>query len=561
MEPRRRRMLQFVRLAVAVMRRNPIGTGLVLLLTLAAGRAFPQASDNQAWVRAATPSFELYTTEGEGNARAAILFLEQVRAFLARNNPGLRLPADAVRIVSLRSERDFRPFAAPSAPGAVFRPGIHHDTIVVQGLDPSRYPALVREYVRAVVGRFGAAAPYWLQQGLAEFYSTLKAAASAGSLRIGDIPAEHAASLARGRLLDLTALFDAREAPREQAPAFAAQCWALTHMLALTDQYRPKFPALVGEILSGVPSGQALQNVLGKSPAEIQTELAAYVKDAQYKAYVLPYGADRQLGQTSLRVASAVEWNMALADLDALAPERREQARRTYERLAAANPRRWEPYAGLGYLALVMQDRTAAARNFALAEELDCPDPRMYLDWAAMAPPASADEVISIYRKAAALRPEDAETAFRAGVGLASAGDCEGALRLLEPLKPAGADRQSAWRQAVDRCRPVVAGEQRRAVAPDSSVAAPTVKTTEGQLVQIDCMGSSARVWLQVAGRRLLFVITQGDSLTLVRGGKAVTEDLRCGPQPDAPRVRVQYGEPPAMEPGVQGALQVVEFL
>jgi len=124
------------------------------LLTLAAGRAFSQANDNQAWVRAATPSFELYTTEGEGSARAAILFLEQVRAFLSRNNPGLRLPADAVRIVSLRSERDFRPFGAPAG-GAVFRRGIHHDTIVVQGLDPSRYPALVREYLRAVVSRFG----------------------------------------------------------------------------------------------------------------------------------------------------------------------------------------------------------------------------------------------------------------------------------------------------------------------------------------------------------------------------------------------------------------------
>jgi hypothetical protein len=116
--------------------------------------------------------------------------------------------------------------------------------------------------------------------------------------------------------------------------------------------------------------------------------LATYIKESQYRAYVLPYGSERQLGQTSLRVASPVEWGMALADLDALAPERREQARRTYERLAAANPRRWEPYAGLGYLALAMQDRTAASRNFALAEELDCSDPRMYLDWAALAPPA-----------------------------------------------------------------------------------------------------------------------------------------------------------------------------
>ncbi len=547
------------------MRRFSIWIGLALLVTLCAPPAGAQANENQAWVRAATPSFELYTTGGEGEARAAILFLEQVRAFLQRNNAGLRLPAWPVRVVALRSEREFRAYAGADAAGGVLRRGVHHDTIVTAGLDAARYPALVREYLRSVTGRADIKVPLWLGQGLAEFYSSLKPAASTGSLRIGDIPAGHPATLARGPLLDLPALLGADEKWRagvrpEQEAVFTAQSWALTHMLALGDAYRPKFPAFVAEALKGTASEEALQAVYGAPVAKVREDLRTYIRDAQYKAYILPYGTERQLGQSSLRVASAMEWNLALAELDAFNPERREEARRTYEKLAAANPQRWEPHAALGYLALASQDREAASRHFTRAEELDCPDAKMYLDWAALAPP-SGDELVSIYRKAAALRPEDAETSYLAGLGLASAGDCEGSLRLLVPLKNVAADRQAAYSRAVQGCRVAEPNAASVAPVPAAAPAAPTLRTAEGQLVQIDCVGASARIWLQVAGRRLQYVISQGEAMTLIRGGREVTEDLRCGPQTPPAAVRVRFADPPAMEPGVAGAVLVLEFL
>lgn len=551
------------------MRSICIWTGLWLAVTAGASPAYSLADDNQAWVRAATPNFELYTTEGEGSARAAILYLEQVRAFLARNNSGLRLPAAPVRVVALRSDREFRSYAPADSGGALFRSGIHHDTILMQGLEQTRYAAAVREYLHTVLSRAGKNIPYWLDQGMAEFYSTLKPATGAGSLRIGDIPGEHAAALARGPLLDLAVILGAggawrAGARREQVLMLTAQSWALTHMLALGDQYRAKFPSLVAEILSGTGAEDALQKVLGMSVAQIQGDLSTYIKDSQFKAYILPYGTERQLGQSSLRMASTLEWNLVLADLDALMPERRDQARRAYEKLAAASPQRWEPHAGLGYLALASRDGAAASRAFARAEELDCPDARLYLDWAALAPP-SGDELVSIYRKAAALRPEDLETAYVAGIGLSSVGDCEGALRLLVPLKNVAPDRQAAHSRAIETCRTAVREQDSKAaplVKPEPGApVASAMKSAEGQMVQVDCLGSGAKIWLQTAGRRSLFVITQGESITLVRGGKEVTEDLRCGPQPQPPNVRLRYGDPPSMEPGVQGSVRVLEFL
>ena len=333
-------------------------SAVFFVLAAIAGALAPWRSPGAepAWLRAATPNFELFTTDGEKRARDAIIYFEQVRAFFVNTAANLVLPAYPVRIVGFRSEKEFSPYRPFAGVAGLYHGGAHHDTIVMQGLAPALYPVAVHEYVHLILRHGNVKAGAWLQEGLAELYSTM-APAGRDSIRVGDFPAGRWAVLFDFSWLDLAVLFEADQAwlasgGRERVSMFYAQSWALTHMLALSDAYRPGFPALLETVARGAEPAGAIQKIYGKSLAQVRTDLDSYIRSYLFKAALFRSTPGKQAVQPEVRPATPVEQGMVLADLDAGRPEKREQARQAYTRLAAAHPRSWEPSAGLAYLAL-----------------------------------------------------------------------------------------------------------------------------------------------------------------------------------------------------------------
>ena len=76
-----------------------------------------EARGAEAWVRIASPHFELFTSAGERRGREAVLHLERVREFL---RAALGASPGRVRVVAFRSKREFEPYRLNALANAYF---------------------------------------------------------------------------------------------------------------------------------------------------------------------------------------------------------------------------------------------------------------------------------------------------------------------------------------------------------------------------------------------------------------------------------------------------------
>ncbi len=607
------------------MRLTPVGCLFTLLLAVSFFSPATPAAE-RTWNLAVSPHFELFTTESAGRARDAIVRFEQIRAFFIQASTSLRTPGYRVRIVAFRSESEYRPYSPMTGSAAYYQPGVHHDTIVMKGLGAEELPIATHEFVHLVLYNSKAKPPLWFNEGLAELYSTLKPAGR-NSLLVGDMLPGRLAFLARLKRWDVEAVLSTDQrrlagASRDEVASFYALSWALTHMIALSDQYRPNFARFMSEMFAGADTKATFQKVYGRSAGDVALDLRGYLEGSMFKAFVYPFGLDKQAEEPEVRAATALEWGVALADLYAGRPAMAGMAVKEYSKLAAESPGRWEPVVGLAYASAAMADREAAGRYFARADELGCRDPRVFLHWGMYAPPGGlASSAAKLFRKAVELAPTDLEIRYRAGLGLAQARDCQAAMGQLLNLKTVTQDQAPDYLKAVIACGPgagfqreaevaakqlmdiartpgekaeaerygkmvpgesaavaegpveaVVMRSEREAAAPEEDAAtaeqpaqtAPyvpiTIEVQEGLYVQLDCEGANPRLWIQTESGRVAFEIANGNNINLRRRGRPVREDLTCGPQSKPEKVLIRYRPNPDKESATVNVAVAMEF-
>ena len=90
--------------------RNKYILTIILACLLPVARSF---AAEQKWIRAASANFELYTTENDAKARAALDHFEAVRAYFLKAVRAGGPPGEPLRIVAFRSEGEYRPYRPP----------------------------------------------------------------------------------------------------------------------------------------------------------------------------------------------------------------------------------------------------------------------------------------------------------------------------------------------------------------------------------------------------------------------------------------------------------------
>src|SRR5688572_17254647 len=142
----------------------------LLPFVIAGGVAVPGADS---WLRLTTPNFELYTNASERRGKETILYFEQVRDVFMRitSSKGTTLP---VRIIAFKSPKDFQPYNVRESAAAYYLGGWDRDYIVMGNIGPDYFPIAIHEYTHLIIKHSGLELPAWLNEGLAELYSTLK---------------------------------------------------------------------------------------------------------------------------------------------------------------------------------------------------------------------------------------------------------------------------------------------------------------------------------------------------------------------------------------------------
>ena len=414
-------------------RRSAIFAAILTLI----GNSGAFSADN--WVKLSTPHFEMYSQAGERKGREAILYFEQVRSFFMDATGSKRAPDFPVRIVAFRGEKQYQPYRMSSAAFAYYVRGRNRDYIVLEDITSEHYPAAVHEYTHLIIEHSGLKLPPWLNEGLAELYSTLKPVGRKAA--VGDIIPGHGQILMSNKLISLDVLTTVDHSSplyneKNRAGVFYAESWALTHMLFFAPEYRPNFPKFLAAVGKGQDVGEACQSVFGRSLKEVAADFQSYIHGNRFYRAMFDIKLEKSAEEPDVAPASELETGMALADLLAL-NRKTDEAVKAYAALAKDNPGKPEPDESLGYLAWQNGDSNAAREHFAKALASGSNNAHMCFDYAMLArsQPDAVQTAIPAFRRALELKPDYGEARLEYGEMLIHIGKYSEGIDQLHQIK------------------------------------------------------------------------------------------------------------------------------
>ncbi len=290
---------------------------LVLVAGCAHGTLTCPARGGSAWSELRSPHFLLHTDLPTGEAGAALGEFEQTyRAFEALLFPSTAPPRDRIEVVLFSREEDFRELAPAGASG-YFLPHQNDDvetspTIAMFGrLQPGTRRRFQHELTHRFLEQRIRRAPPWLEEGLAEFYSTMRL--TDGEAVLGELPlnkvftteirtfiglterwVEHRVGLGDlPRLGELLALDGRAFHDPDRELANYATSWALVHLLQNGDDGdRARFARLLDGLAAGAEPAAAWRRAFGDVPTDaLSRRLTRYVLHREVPVRRVPFPA------------------------------------------------------------------------------------------------------------------------------------------------------------------------------------------------------------------------------------------------------------------------------
>lgn len=367
----------------------------IRLIALAAGLCCAaSAADGDRWLKVTTPHFTVITAQREKEAVAWAAEFSQFIAALQdfiRVNPK-RLPP--LTMVVFARERDFAGFRPLRQDGSTMevagffsrRPSWAVAGLAAAGLKDETRATIFHEGTHWFLSGFELPNPVWLEEGLAEVFSTF--AVEGKHFSWGKAIEPHVLALRTTKTLPLEqVLFLARDDLHgagdgdEVRTALAyAQSWAFVHYLTFGQRDVPKGALIeyVKRLRTSHPD-EAFRQAFGGTYAEVDRKLRDYLVVGRYFVAKQPLAA---LPAPMAQPASLVEVEDALARLR-LAAGRHAEARTGVERALAAAPDNPRVYELQGELEQESGNAGAALAAFGKAIDKGSTDFRPYFELAA----------------------------------------------------------------------------------------------------------------------------------------------------------------------------------
>jgi tetratricopeptide (TPR) repeat protein len=384
---------------------------LIRLALLAACAGQPMWCGER-WISVSTAHFEMYTPNGKRDAERSLQGFEQVRYFFLQNSKNKQAPEERVRIIAFSSEKAFQPFRPNAGTFAYYQQSHERDYIVMQDIDPEHHAAAVHEYTHLIIRHLKLNVPLWLEEGMAEVYSSLEP--KGAQAMIGRPPASDWITVNSRPFLDWNLLFGVDHDSLyynqpDKMPIFYAQSWALAHMLLLGDGYRSDFPKFLAAVNSGTPTANALQNVYGKSVTDIGKDVERYVHRNTVTAALFDVKLSKAELDPEVSEISPFQKELALADLLSNRTQTEAEAQQRMLALEGQHPDSIELQESLGYLAWQRRNTQEAVKHFGLAVNQGSRNATMIFQYAGLlqAAQAPSEDIAKLLRQVLAIQPEN----------------------------------------------------------------------------------------------------------------------------------------------------------
>ncbi len=404
------------------------------------------------WTVAKSSHFEIYSESGDESARRTLSSFEQLRRFFKQNDllgsAFHESSGHKVRVVVFRSAKEYDDYRLRTMADAYYVSDGGGDSIIMAALPAKAFGVATHEYTHYVVHATGLKLPAWLNEGLAEYFSTLRFDEDAYQLG-GDLPARTKA-LRGSRWLPLAALFElpndsSMPDTRKMADLFYAESWALADMLAASPRYAGHFPQLLSEFAAGSNAVDVFRKVYGKSLDEVTTELRNWIGKSRPVRFALseppPVEAMRSYELSSFEVRSL------LAQISLISGHI-EEARIHYEELLREKPTDPDILTALGAIAGRQGNREENLRQWQAAIRHGSTDAEMCYRYALLADDAGRDtqDVKAALQRALALVPDFDDARYKLALLESQAGEYRAAVEQLRAMRvPAGKRRFAYW--------------------------------------------------------------------------------------------------------------------
>lgn len=389
------------------------------------------------WTLVRSDHFEVYSEASGQSVRKTIEWLERLRAFFDQN--GLRLKSGrVVRVIGFSSAKSYAAYRLSATSDAYYLGTDARDYIVIPIPDASESTVAAHEYAHAQLRASGVKLPLWLNEGLADLFSTVRifntdcylGGPLAGRLQV----LRHTPWMSLRDLLAVKSDSNIK-VNRAYAAVFYAQSWALAQMLALSTQYSAGFHELIAKLDSGVPSAGALESVYGKSLDQIAMDLRQSIDHQRFERIRMTIAPEPEPPLEERKLSSS-ESDAALADL-LTAMGQIDRAESLYRQIAISEPRNAEVRAALGSIALRKGDAVLARTEWKRAIEYGIADAKVCFQYAELADDAgvASDETRSVLERAIALDPGFDNARFKLALLESNAGDYPAAIRELKAMR------------------------------------------------------------------------------------------------------------------------------
>lgn len=394
------------------------------------------------WVRLKAPNFNVYTNAGPREAKRTAERLEQIRDFFMKTKSSdmtTRLP---VTVVAFKNRKDYKPYSPSEQTAAFYVPSETQDTIVMGGTGVEFFPVAIHEYMHLLIRHTGIKVPVWLNEGIAEVYSTAHTVGN--KIVLGTIPEGRVYPLYREKLFPLEKLFAiGHDSPEynegDRKGMLYAQSWLLTHMLFLSPAYSPKVAQFLEAVHKSGSSENAFLSVYGKSLADVTKDQNTYLA-----SNAIGY-AETDLKFEKFQMAEPEPTagdDLELVLINIVSSLRRYDE--AEQRLAALSARATgsAPVAeALGELHWRKGDLAKAAEQFGRAVDLGTPNWKTYWHYATMSQRSGDKRVLTALEKLLELNPSHDEGRTMLGMQLYRESRFKESLQTLSKVKTIPSER------------------------------------------------------------------------------------------------------------------------
>ncbi|HEX5044761.1 MAG TPA: tetratricopeptide repeat protein [Candidatus Polarisedimenticolaceae bacterium] len=326
------------------------------VLALACLGAAKLPSERETWQRGTSAHFTYYTNAGEGRVRELAANLERLVDLLA-SRKGAKASPVPTAVYVFRDDKTFQPYKRNPDGSVRSLDGffVRDDLSNYVALDASTLtPRIVlHEYLHQFNAYNFPPLPVWLNEGLAEYFSTFST--SAKGAQVGRPVQEHVLWLRQNKLIPLSRLFavshdDPEYNEQSKQGVFYAESWALVHFLLMADQ--GKHGHQLTDYIDRLDRGQSPQEALAVlgDLAALQKGLESYVRQSAFAFRNEVFEDEDLAAGVAFQPLSREDTLFRLGDLLLRTSELREDAAEHFRAALAVSPQHG---GALGGLALI----------------------------------------------------------------------------------------------------------------------------------------------------------------------------------------------------------------